>query len=149
MADPRHNSRIIALQQLFGMSFPGTKLINKPTFSVKELEEIDEIDRFDPKLLKRIVDGVVNNVENIDSIIQELAPEWPLDKIAKTDLNILRIAIYEGFFLDLTPEKVAVDEAIELAREFSNEQSRKFVNGVLGSLIKDKDRFKELLNEQE
>ena len=71
----------------------------------------------------------------------KLAPEWPLNNIAKIDLEILRIAILEGFILKITPEKVAINEAIELAKEFSNDQTRKFVSGVLGNLFTNKEKY--------
>jgi transcription antitermination protein NusB len=139
LEDKRHNARIIVLQRLFQRSFPGvdpTQNINQE-YSDIDLLDADEISNFDEKLALKLFNGVLENYKEIDLIIAEFAPEWPIDKIAKTDLNILRIAIYEAFLTDTTPMKVAIDEAIELAKEFSNEQSRKFINGVLGTLIKE------------
>jgi len=72
--------------------------------------------------------------EEIDQQIHEHAPQWALDQIKKVDLEILRVAIYEGFLGDVTPPKVAIDEAIELAKELSGDTSDKFVNGVLGAI---------------
>ena len=89
-------------------------------------------------LTNKIVEGVTNNLKAIDKIIQKAAPEWPIDKISKIDLVVLRIAIFEIVFGKSVPEKVAIDEAVELAKEFGNDTSSKFVNGVLGSVVSTK-----------
>jgi N utilization substance protein B len=81
------------------------------------------------------VEGVRQHFEEIDKIIEECAPEWPIDKIAKIDLVILQIAIFEMLFGKKTPVKVAIDEAVEIAKEFGNDTSHKFVNGVLGTVV--------------
>lgn len=70
----------------------------------------------------------------LDEITAELAPEWPIDQIATVDRNILRIAVYELLFVNDTPAKVAINEAVELAKTFGSDSSARFVNGVLGSL---------------
>ncbi|KXK07980.1 MAG: transcription antitermination factor NusB [Candidatus Dojkabacteria bacterium] len=144
-SDPRHNARVVALQKLFNESFFDVSLVNSKStsFDDSSLNSINEIpdEEVDYKLLESIYSGVSRNLTEIDSIISKLAPQWPIDHIAKTDLQILRIAIYEGFIAKLTPEKVAVDEAIELAKEFSNEKSRMFINGALGNLIVNKSDF--------
>lgn len=89
----------------------------------------------DQNLTKYIFEGVKANIDEIDKIIVECAPEWPLDKIAKIDLVILRIAIFEVVFGTKTPVKVAIDEAVELAKEFGTDTSHKFINGVLGTVV--------------
>ncbi|MFN2291384.1 MAG: transcription antitermination factor NusB, partial [Anaerolineae bacterium] len=73
--------------------------------------------------------------EDLDRLIGEYAPEWPVDQIAIIDRNILRIAIYEILVGDDTPTKVAINEAVELAKEYGSDSSGRFVNGVLGSLV--------------
>ncbi len=78
--------------------------------------------------------GVLHNQMNIDILIQRYAPEWPLDQIAIIDRNILRIAIYEVLIDEVTPIKVAINEAVELAKAYGSDSSPRFVNGVLGSL---------------
>ncbi len=103
----------------------------------KEILESEGID-YNDKLTKFIVEGVKKNVNEIDKIIEECAPEWPVDKIAKIDLVILRIAIFELLYGKKTPIKVAIDEAVEIAKEFGNDSSHKFVNGVLGTVV---DKF--------
>jgi len=139
----RHNARTIVLQKLFERTFhtQELKITDKPYFPAEDLKEENEIADFDQKFSEQILTGVFKYQKQIDHAIQELAPEWPLENIGKIDLQILRIAILEGFILKLTPEKVAIDEAIELAKEFSNDQSRKFVNGVLGNLIVNQAKF--------
>lgn len=139
----RHNARTIVLQKLFELAFHDQELKTPSleTFPAEDLKEENEIGDFDAKFAEELFAGVNKYHKVIDRAIQELAPEWPLANIGKIDLQILHLAILEGFILKLTPEKVAIDEAIELAKEFSNDQSRKFVNGVLGNLIINQQKF--------
>lgn len=88
-----------------------------------------------------LLQGVRNYVTYLDSIVSELAPEWPIDQIAAVDRNVLRIAVYELLFAPDIPPKVAINEAVELAKMFGSESSPRFVNGVLGSLVA-RDRVK-------
>ncbi|MFB9770579.1 transcription antitermination factor NusB [Lactiplantibacillus modestisalitolerans] len=91
-----------------------------------------------PAYLSTLVTGVREHQADLDTKIQTyLTRTWSLDRLAKTDLIILRIAFYELAFVDDVPAKVAVNEAIELAKAFSDDQSRKFVSGVLGKAVKD------------
>jgi len=83
-----------------------------------------------------LVKGVTENLDDIDKIIEESAPEWPIEQIAKIDLEALRIAIFELHFAKNVPPKVAIDEAIELGKEFGGENSGKFINGVLGTVVR-------------
>jgi N utilization substance protein B len=97
---------------------------------------------FAPKLdekefAKQIVEGVVEHQAEIDAIITKFAPDWPLAKITTVDRNVLRIASYELMFNFEIPSKVAINEAIELAKTFGGESSGKFVNGVLGAIYRD------------
>lgn len=107
--DPRHQHRINMMQQLFSYSF--------------QPEE------------GKAITPIIPHLATIDSMISTCAPEWPVDKIAKIDLAILRLAIYEITQTKETPVKVVIDEAIELAKSFGNPNSPKFVNGVLGTII--------------
>lgn len=131
--DPRHTSRKLALSSIFSWQFAEPN-IEECVATSKEILESEGIE-YDNELTKFLVDGVKNHSVEIDRIIEESAPEWPIDKIAKIDLVILRIAIFEMLFGKKTPVKVAVDEAVEVAKEFGNDTSHKFVNGVLGSVI--------------
>lgn len=130
-ADPRHNSRRLALSSIFCWLFNDTEAEACALISKEHLEESD----IDETLVKHIVDGVKTNLDEIDRIIGESAPEWPLDKISKVDLVILRIAIFEILFGKRAPVRVAIDEAIEVAKEYGNDTSHKFVNGVLGTVV--------------
>jgi N utilization substance protein B len=139
----KHNSRIIIIQRLFEQDFFINEIdkdyINH--FSESSLKEFSHIEVIDKTYIAAILDGMKNNKKKVDELILKLAPEWPLSNIAKIDLEILRIAILEGFILNITPEKVAINEAIELAKEFSNDQTRKFVSGVLGNLFTNKEKY--------
>ena len=133
--DPRHKARRLALAVLFGQSFPST--------DDRQLTELvrEELggEKFDRGLADSIIKGVVENERKIDRLIKKAAPEWPLAQIARVDLVCLRIALFELYIAKKVPPKVAIDEAIELAKEFGSEQSGKFVNGVLGTIVKDKN----------
>jgi len=130
--DPRHEARRIALAILFGWSF-----LSKETDQLRELaQELLGETNFDRDLGESIVSGVIKNRETIDQIIEATAPERPLKQISRVDLICLRIAIFELYIAQRVPHKVAIDEAIELAKEFGSEQSGKFVNGVLGTIVK-------------
>ncbi|MDD3647606.1 MAG: transcription antitermination factor NusB [Candidatus Dojkabacteria bacterium] len=144
--DPRHISRILALQHLFEQNFRQNNLTTEDEsgFSEENLCDVNEVERYDKKLYDQIIKAVKESIDEIDEIIHEYAPERPVSEISQVDLQILRIAIAEAFVHDLTPQKVAIDEAIELAKEFGGLASSKFINGVLGTLlqtkIKDNDK---------
>lgn len=131
--DPRHLSRELALQTLFSKDFNGSRegIID---FEVSDLSAIDEIEEYNKDLFNDIVNGVPERKEEIDQVITKFAPQWPISQMKLVDLQILRIAIYEGFLAKITPPKVAIDEAIEIAKEFGGDTSGKFVNGVLGAI---------------
>ncbi len=131
--DPRHLSRELALQSLFSQDFDINEE-SKESFGLSELAAIDEIDTFNEELYNRLVAGVTEKQQEIDETITKFAPQWPISQMKLVDLQILRISIYEGFIEKITPPKVAIDEAIELAKEFGGDSSSKFVNGVLGAI---------------
>lgn len=108
--DPRHQKRIERVQHLFSLGFTNT-------------EPPDED-----------IQPIVNKLANIDKKIEASAPEWPVNKIAKADLAILRLSTYE-LMEGKEPPRVIIDEAIELAKEFGNPTSPKFINGVLGNIL--------------
>ena len=111
--DPRHQARILALQELFSKYF---KKGGMPTeeITVEDLLDINEMEEFNKELYENIVNGVEENTEEIDKIIASHAPQWPISQMKLVDLQILRIAIFEGFLAKITPPKVAIDEAIEV-----------------------------------
>ena len=135
--DPRHQSRILALQHLFSLHFEQEDQESASGKIVNDLDVIaqsSDINEYDEKLAKKLSEGVEEKIEDIDTYIKEYAPQWPIEQIQKVDLEILRIALWEGFFTNTTPPKVAIDEAIEIAKEFGGDASAKFINGVLGSI---------------
>jgi len=98
----------------------------------------------EPEFAWRIAKGVIENFDNLNKIIEKAAPEWPLNQISITDRNVLRIGLYELLFADPdeVPAKVAINEAIELAKNYGGPNSGKFINGVLGTV------YKELANDK-
>lgn len=137
----RHLARTIALQTLYQWDFNGQE---KSGIEQTVRTNLDNFaPQFDDKgFIKNLVTGVIDNQKNIDDLIIKYAPEWPLDQITMVDRNVLRIGIQEMKYDDDIPEKVAINEAIELAKTFGGESSGKFVNGVLGTI------YKELLDEK-
>lgn len=130
--DPRHAARIVALQTLFEWSFNSTNLDEIIT---RDAEELD-VPSIDLDLANFLVQGVSSNLDTVDQIIINAAPEWPIDQISKIDLAALRIAIFELYIARSVPPKVAIDESIELGKEYGGENSGKFINGVLGTVVK-------------
>ena len=109
--DPRHKHRQELMDKLFAFSF-------------------------DPQQLSADIQPILSALPTIDEKIRIAAPEWPIDKIAKIDLAVLRLAVFELTIEKKEPPKVVIDEAIELSKEFGNEHSSKFINGVLGTILK-------------
>ena len=140
-SDPRHQGRITALQALFEWSFNSTDIKEIVTRDVATRSELASRNKneepVDQDLAFFLAQGITENLESIDKIIEACAPEWPIIQIAKVDLEILRIAIFELYIAHNVPPKVAIDEAVELAKEFGGENSSKFVNGVLGTVVKE------------
>lgn len=134
----RHLSRSIAMQCLYEWDFNGRqdKEINSIIESnIKEFGPGLEDDSF----VRGLVENIVENRGQIDPLIEKCAPEWPLEQITIVDRNILRMGIYELLFgdYDEVPPKVAINEAIELAKTFGGESSGRFVNGVLGTIYRE------------
>ena len=133
----RHLSRSIVLQTLYQWDFNGGKETNIEELLKHNIEEFGpgiEEDQF----VKELISGILENQKKIDEIIVKTAPEWPLEQINLIDRNVLRIGIYELLFgkREEVPPKVAINEAIELAKSFGGETSGKFVNGVLGTIYR-------------
>lgn len=143
--DPRHTARIAVIQKLFERNF-NTQSISEGYDLEYDIEDLKTFigEDFDEHLFKSLFEGTQKTFSKADSIITKLAPEWPISMINPVDLQILRMSIFEGFIAKLTPEKVVIDEAIELAKEFGGNTSGRFVNGVLGNLHKNDELKKEL-----
>jgi transcription antitermination protein NusB len=135
MAGLRRQSRIIALQALYEIDSSSHNADTVISSAKKESGLSDEALSF----TKELVSGVIENRESIDKAIHKYAPLFPIEQIAAVDRNILRIAIFEILFNNKTPVKVAVNEAVELAKGFGGDNSPKFINGVLGSVISGKE----------
>lgn len=146
--DDRHMARMIVLQKLFERYFK-TEDISKGfdnEFTNEDLLTVNESSgKYDKKLADQLLHGTIKYAVKADAIIEKLAPAWPIDQINKVDLQILRIAIFEGFISKITPKKVSIDEAVELAKEFGGKPSANFVNGVLGTLLSKETKFNKLL----
>ena len=119
---------------LFSWSFLSQDSIR----AIRNTADSLKITDYDADLTQFLIQGVTENHESLDGIIRETAPEWPINQIAKIDLAILRIAIFELLISQNVPPKVAIDEAVELAKEFGSENSSKFINGVLGTVVEEK-----------
>ena len=133
----RHLARSTVLQTLYEWDFSGQKIKLEETLQrdASEFAPGVECGHF----MKSLLNGVISKQKDLDNIIASAAPEWPIEKISVMDRNILRIGLYELLFADReqVPPKVAINEAIELAKKFGGETSGKFVNGVLGAVYKE------------
>ncbi len=132
----RHLSRTIAMQSLYQWDFlgmPAGKLPKIIAFNRGEFAPNFNDEGF----IDSLVQGVVDHYAHIDEIISHFAPDWPLESLTIIDRNILRLGVYELRFDNHIPAKVAINEAIELAKGFGGPSSGRFVNGVLGAVYKD------------
>ncbi|HVZ11007.1 MAG TPA: transcription antitermination factor NusB [Candidatus Paceibacterota bacterium] len=134
----RHLSRSVAMQSLYEWDFKGKNnslLADIMERNIKEFAAGLE----DPTFIIDLIKGVISHVSELDKIIEKAAPQWPLDQIAIVDRNVLRLGLYELLFgnRDEVPPKVAINEAIELAKSFGGDSSGKFVNGVLGTVYRE------------
>lgn len=127
----RHRARIAALQALYEIDCTGHPAITVIERRLQELELPEPGEAF----ARDLVIGVHDRQQQLDALIARYAPDWPVDQIAIIDRNVLRISIYEMLIRDDTPIKVAINEAVELAKKFGSDSSSRFVNGVLGSLV--------------
>ena len=134
----RHLSRSIAMQSLYEWDFKGMDMDKLDEIVKQNIKEfgpgIEETD-----FVRQIVNGVIENLSKLNKIIEKSAPEWPIDQITIVDRNVLRIGLYELLLGNRkeVPPKVAINEAIELAKTFGGESSGKFINGVLGTVYRE------------
>lgn len=126
----RRVAREKALQALFQIDISGIET----EVALKNVLEKEKINPF----LQNLVEGTVENLQEIDAKISEHLERWSLERLGKVDLNILRIGAYELLFSEDVPANVAINEAIEVAKRFGDEKSSKFVNGVLSKIKSDK-----------
>lgn len=138
MSANRHLGRIITLQTLYEQEL--RTACDDKSFSLGEVLQRN-ISRYDTLVddvtfIKDLVNGVDQHVTDLDQKIQPIAPDWPLDQIARIDRLVLRIGAFELLYQQNTPPKVVINEAVELAKSFGGENSSKFINGVLGTLYR-------------
>ena len=142
--DPRHLARLLSLQYLYSRHFSQKYEVDNYVFEPQTLLEAVDESKFDKSLYIKIIEGVEKFQKQIDELIQEMAPQWPLDQLNPINLIILRIAIWEAFISDTTPPKVAINEAIELDKALSSVSNSAFINGVLGNIYADQNLQKNL-----
>ena len=131
----RHQARISALQALFEIDCAH----HNPVAVIERRLYDAPLPEAGAEFARDLVRGVSEQLEYLDLLVGRYAPEWPVEQIAIIDRNILRMAIYEILMRNDTPVKVAINEAVELAKEFGSDSSGRFVNGVLGSLVSAED----------
>lgn len=139
---PRTRARSVALQALYEIDIAG----HPPGQVLQERIEEAELDDTLAKFSRAIVLGIVPIVKELDTFIAEHAPEWPLDQVAIIDRNIIRIALWEFAIYSKTPIKVAINEAVEMAKSYGSDSTPRFVNGVLGSLAARQNDIKQALS---
>lgn len=145
MSANRHLGRIVALQTLYEQDFRrecNDKAFKLDAVLARNISRYeDTID--DTDFISQLVRGVDRHQTVIDGVIGPVAPEWPIDQIARMDRIVLRIGVYELLYDDSVPPKVVINEAVELAKAFGGDNSSKFVNGVLGTILRNQEKTEE------
>ena len=141
MSANRHLGRIVALQTLYELDFRrecGDKNLDVDEVLQRNISRYRKtID--DPEFIVKLVKGVDRRIAELDAILGPVAPEWPIDQIARMDRVVLHIGLYELLHEKTIPPKVVINEAVELAKSFGGDNSSKFVNGVLGTVLRQED----------
>ncbi len=138
MSANRHLGRIIALQTLYEEDFrrdcddKSLKLNQVLARNINRYHKMVD----DPKFIEKLVKGIHAKQTELDELLQPIAPEWPIDQIARMDRVVLRIGAYELLHSKDIPPKVVINEAVELAKAFGGDNSSKFINGVLGTVLR-------------
>ena len=139
MASNRHLGRIVALQTIYEYEFRtqvGDQTVRAEEILTRNLGKYKSSVE-DTDFVRALVDGVIAKMTELDDTLRPLAPEWPIEQIARIDRTVLRLGLYELLHSkDSVPPKVAINEAVELAKAFGGENSSKFVNGVLGTALR-------------
>ncbi len=141
MASNRHLGRIIALQTLYEQDF--RRECQDTSFKLDKVLKRN-ISRYqdmvdDREFIELLVHGIDAKQSELDAVLQPVAPEWPIDQIARMDRIVLRIGVYELLFNKDVPPKVVINEAVELAKAFGGDNSSKFINGVLGTVLRQEE----------
>jgi len=138
----RTRARGLALQVLYEIDLAG----HSPAEVLKERLEDEPLSEELGEFARQIVFGVLPIREQLDIILTKYAPEWPLDQVAIIDRNILRMATWEFAVQKDTPVKVAINEAVELAKQYGSDSASRFVNGVLGSLVDHQNEISQVIH---
>ncbi|MBN2471188.1 MAG: transcription antitermination factor NusB [Anaerolineae bacterium] len=141
----RHQARQVALQALYELDCTGHSVPEVLTQRLQQEALPDDMRPF----VYQLVNGVLLHRQQLDDLIQEYAPEWPVDQMAIIDRNILRMSIYEIAISKSAPLRVVINEAVELAKDYGAETAPRFVNGVLGSLAAKEDVIAQLFSSQD
>lgn len=141
MSANRHLGRIVALQTLYEQDF--RRDVGDESLVLDEVLERN-ITRYketidDQDFIEKLVHGVNEHHDALDDVIRPVAPEWPIEQIARMDRVVLHIGVYELLYDASVPPKVVINEAVELAKAFGGDNSSKFINGVLGAILRDKE----------
>lgn len=132
------------MQTLYQWDFKGRPSAAIPAIMAQQVEEFGSgLAEENKGFIQESIDGVIEHVDAIDKMIESYAPNWTIDQMALVDRNILRIGVYELQFNDGIPAKVAINEAIEIAKTFGGQSSGKFVNGILGAIFNDLEKKKQ------
>ena len=146
----RHLGRELALQWLFEIDVGGMKpddAMAETTLGIEGMEALDGLGDEGIEYAKLLARGVLANRAEIDDIIVKFARGWALDRIAAVERNMLRLALFEILHLPDVPDSVTVDEAVEIAKQYSTDESAKFVNGILGAYLRDEPEKPEKMTE--
>ena len=136
----RHLARSIAMQSLYEWDFYGQKNNALDEITQRNLKEFGPgLEEVNQTFVKNLTSGVAAHLKDLNAIIEKAAPEWPINQINVTDRNVLRLGLFELLYSNKeeVPPKVAINEAIELAKNFSGESSGRFINGVLGTVYRE------------
>lgn len=138
---PRTRARALALQVLYEVDIANHSAAEVFQARLAETPLTDDLAEF----ARQIIFGILPLTSELDSLIAKYAPEWPLDQIAAIDRNILRMALWEFSVFHETPIKVAINEAVELAKQYGSDSAPRFINGVLGSLAEHQHEIKQVI----
>lgn len=144
----RHLARSIVMQTLYQWDFKDKPTAVLPAIIEQNIQEFGNGLDEEKEFIIETTNGIIENLKGIDVLITNYAPDWPLEQITVVDRNILRIGIYELKYNDKIPAKVAINEAIELAKSYGGQSSGKFVNGVLGAIFNDMVKNGEIKDEE-
>ena len=139
---PRTRARSLALQVLYEVDMANHPPGEVFKLRLEEFPLTDDLTEF----ARQIIFGILPLTHELDQLIAKYAPDWPLDQIAAIDRNILRMALWEFAIQSETPVKVAINEAVELAKHYGSDSAPRFINGVLGSLAEHQHEIKQVLN---